>query len=67
MFGRSCKLYWGCKDEENMPWQDKMKDWDSRGVEVVPVLSEPSELWCDAILCGVTPIYWEYSVLIPTR
>lgn len=43
VFGRSCKLYWGCKDEESMPWQDKMKDWDARGVEVVPVLSEPSE------------------------
>ena len=44
VFGRSCKLYWGCKDEESMPWQDRMKDWDARGVEVVPVLSEPSEI-----------------------
>lgn len=43
VFGRSCKLYWGCLDEDSMPWADKMKDWDARGVEVVPVLSEPSE------------------------
>lgn len=43
VFGRSCKLYWGCQSEETMPWADKMKDWEARGVEVVPVLSQPSE------------------------
>lgn len=43
VFGRSCKLYWGCKDEESMPWKEKLEEWDARGVEVVPVLSEPSE------------------------
>lgn len=43
VFGRSCKLYWGCHDEESMPWKDRMEDWDKRGVEVVPVLSQPSK------------------------
>lgn len=43
VFGRSCKLYWGCRSEETMPWADKIKDWEERGVEVVPVLSQPSE------------------------
>eukprot|EP00752_Nemacystus_decipiens_P014796 g13172.t2 len=45
VFGRSCKLYWGCRDEESMPWKDRMEDWDKRGVEVVPVLSQPSPSW----------------------
>lgn len=44
VFGRSCKLYWGCRDEETMPWKDRLGDWDKRGVEVVVVLSQPSEL-----------------------
>ena len=43
VFGRSCRLYWGCKDEESMPWVDKLKEWEAKNVEVVPVLSEPSE------------------------
>lgn len=43
VFGRSCKLYWGCSDEESMPWKDRLEDWDKRGVEVVPVLSNPSK------------------------
>eukprot|EP00903_Cladosiphon_okamuranus_P020227 g18566.t2 len=45
VFGRSCKLYWGCHDEDSMPWKDRMEDWDKRGVEVVPVLSSPSSSW----------------------
>ncbi|CAN0070997.1 unnamed protein product [Pylaiella littoralis] len=45
VFGRSCKLYWGCRDEETMPWKDRLGDWDKRGVEVVVVLSQPSPSW----------------------
>ncbi|CBJ32096.1 conserved unknown protein [Ectocarpus siliculosus] len=45
VFGRSCKLYWGCRDEESMPWKDRVEAWDKRGVEVVVVLSQPSESW----------------------
>lgn len=44
VFGRSCKLYWGCRNEETIPWADKIKEWDARGVEVIPVLSQPSTM-----------------------
>lgn len=43
-FGRTCKLYWGVRNEDSMPWADKFEEWDERGFEVVPVLSQPSEL-----------------------
>lgn len=43
VYGRTCKLYWGCRNEETMPWADKVKEWDQRGVQVIPVLSQPSE------------------------
>lgn len=67
LFGRSCKLYWGCRDEKSMPWTDKIKEWDLRGVEVVPVLSEPSTsplfehsffspfAWCSECLRSLEP------------
>ncbi|CAN0071463.1 unnamed protein product [Ectocarpus fasciculatus] len=28
-----------------MPWKDRVEAWDKRGVEVVIVLSQPSESW----------------------
>lgn len=43
VFGRSCKLYWGCTNEDVMPWKEKVAEWDKRGVEVVVVLSEPGK------------------------
>lgn len=46
VFGRSCRLYWGCKDEAGTPWPDKIKEWEAKNVEVVMVLLEPSELTC---------------------
>lgn len=45
VFGRTCTLYWGCRNEETMPMADKLEEWEASGVKVVRVLSEPSE-WC---------------------
>ncbi|KAG5183336.1 hypothetical protein JKP88DRAFT_54230 [Tribonema minus] len=41
-FGRSCTLYYGAHSPERMAYQDKLEEWESKGMTVVPVMSAPA-------------------------
>ncbi|CAN8305145.1 unnamed protein product [Cochlearia groenlandica] len=40
------RLYYGARNLKRMAYQDKFKEWESSGVKVVPVLSQPDAGWC---------------------
>lgn len=42
---RTARLYYGERTETDLCFVDKFPRWESMGVEVVPVLSQPSESW----------------------
>ncbi|KAK2991331.1 hypothetical protein RJ640_007551 [Escallonia rubra] len=39
------RLYYGARNLKRMAYQDKFKDWESLGVKIVPVLSQPDDTW----------------------
>ncbi|KMT08174.1 hypothetical protein BVRB_6g142970 [Beta vulgaris subsp. vulgaris] len=39
------RLYYGARNLKRMAYQDRFKDWESSGVKIVPVLSQPDEGW----------------------
>ncbi|XP_021747500.1 fruit protein pKIWI502-like [Chenopodium quinoa] len=39
------RLYYGARNLQRMAYQDRFKDWESSGVKIVPVLSQPDEKW----------------------
>eukprot|EP00262_Sarcandra_glabra_P016457 TRINITY_DN536_c0_g1_i8.p1 TRINITY_DN536_c0_g1~~TRINITY_DN536_c0_g1_i8.p1 ORF type:complete len:293 (-),score=16.19 TRINITY_DN536_c0_g1_i8:319-1197(-) len=39
------RLYYGTRNLERMAYQDRFKDWESSGVGIVPVLSQPDDRW----------------------
>lgn len=43
--GRTARLYYGVRTEEDLCFADKFSQWETSGVEVVPVLSQPGEGW----------------------
>jgi len=43
--GRTARLYYGVRSEEDLCFVEKFADWESCGFEVVPVLSQPSPSW----------------------
>ncbi|KAL3684751.1 hypothetical protein R1sor_002773 [Riccia sorocarpa] len=42
------RLYYGARNLKRMAYQDKFKDWEASGVQVIPVLSQPNEDWTGA-------------------
>lgn len=42
---RKAKLYIGARTESHLPLQSKYQEWESKGVTVIPVLSQPSSSW----------------------
>jgi len=42
---RTARLYYGARSEEDLCFVDKFPLWEKSGVEVVPVLSNPSDSW----------------------
>jgi len=38
---RSCRLYYGVRTPDQMPYSGKFAAWEASGVEVVPVISQP--------------------------
>jgi len=42
---RTARLYYGARSEEDLCFVDRFPLWEKAGVEVVPVLSQPSESW----------------------
>ncbi|CAH8389050.1 unnamed protein product [Eruca vesicaria subsp. sativa] len=39
------RLYYGARNLKRMAYQEKFKEWESSGVKVVPVLSQPDDGW----------------------
>ncbi|XP_059649647.1 fruit protein pKIWI502 [Cornus florida] len=39
------RLYYGARNLQRMAYQDRFKDWESSGVKIVPVLSQPDSNW----------------------
>ncbi|KAK9750381.1 hypothetical protein RND81_02G192300 [Saponaria officinalis] len=39
------RLYYGARNLQRMAYQDRFKDWESSGVTIVPVLSQPDDGW----------------------
>lgn len=39
------RLYYGARNLQRMAYQDRFKEWESSGVEIVPVLSQPDDTW----------------------
>ncbi|CAN1151620.1 Fruit protein pKIWI502 [Linum perenne] len=39
------RLYYGVRNLKRMAYQDRFKDWESSGVKVIPVLSQPDSSW----------------------
>jgi len=42
---RTARLYYGVRTEEDLCFQDKFIEWEKKGIQVVPVLSRPTESW----------------------
>lgn len=42
---RTARLYYGVRSEADLCFVDRFPEWEKMGVEVVPVLSQPSEAW----------------------
>ncbi|KAL2546090.1 FAD/NAD(P)-binding oxidoreductase [Forsythia ovata] len=39
------RLYYGARNLNRMAYQERFKDWNSSGVDIVPVLSQPDDSW----------------------
>ncbi|KAG5531553.1 hypothetical protein RHGRI_026231 [Rhododendron griersonianum] len=39
------RLYYGARNLQRMAYQDRFKEWESSGVKIVPVLSQPDDNW----------------------
>lgn len=39
------RLYYGARNLQRMAYQDRFKDWESSGVKIFPVLSQPDDGW----------------------
>ncbi|XP_047341112.1 fruit protein pKIWI502 [Impatiens glandulifera] len=39
------RLFYGARNLERMAYQEKFKEWESSGVKIVPVLSQPDDNW----------------------
>ncbi|KAF2310875.1 hypothetical protein GH714_018056 [Hevea brasiliensis] len=39
------RLYYGARNLKRMAYQERFKDWESSGVRIVPVLSQPDDSW----------------------
>lgn len=42
---KDVRLYYGARNLNRMSYQDRFKDWEASGVQVVPVLSQPDSTW----------------------
>ncbi|KAK1269240.1 Fruit protein [Acorus gramineus] len=39
------RLYYGARNLQRMAYQERFKAWESSGVQILPVLSQPNEMW----------------------
>ncbi len=45
LFPRQGVLYLGARTSKHIPFQSRFKSWEDRGVQVIPVLSQPEDDW----------------------
>lgn len=45
LYPRKATLYLGVKTLQHIPFQSKFSEWSTKGVKVIPVLSQPSSDW----------------------
>eukprot|EP00252_Welwitschia_mirabilis_P005932 TRINITY_DN16521_c0_g1_i1.p1 TRINITY_DN16521_c0_g1~~TRINITY_DN16521_c0_g1_i1.p1 ORF type:complete len:351 (-),score=35.58 TRINITY_DN16521_c0_g1_i1:442-1494(-) len=38
-------LYYGARNLKRMAYQEKFKNWESSGIQIIPVLSQPDDKW----------------------
>ncbi|KAI4379122.1 hypothetical protein MLD38_005457 [Melastoma candidum] len=43
------RLYYGARNLERMAYRDRFKDWESSGINIIPVLSKPDHRWSGEI------------------
>ena len=43
--GRTARLYYGVQTPADLCYVDKFSEWESMGIQVVPVMSQPTEGW----------------------
>lgn len=39
------RLYYGARSLKTMAYQDRFKNWESAGLKIIPVLSQPDDSW----------------------
>lgn len=39
------RLFYGARNLQRMAYQDRFKDWETSGVRIIPVLSQPDDQW----------------------
>ncbi|GJN21111.1 hypothetical protein PR202_gb08561 [Eleusine coracana subsp. coracana] len=39
------RLYYGARSLQTMAYQDRFKNWESFGLQIIPVLSQPDDSW----------------------
>jgi NAD(P)H-flavin reductase len=39
------RLYYGARNLQTMAYQDRFAEWESTGLKIVPVLSQPDDSW----------------------
>ncbi|KAL6634422.1 hypothetical protein ACP70R_027093 [Stipagrostis hirtigluma subsp. patula] len=39
------RLYYGARNLQTMAYQDRFKNWESTGLQIIPVLSQPEDSW----------------------
>jgi len=42
---RTARLYYGVRTEEDLCFVNKFPEWEKKGIQVVPVLSQPTDSW----------------------
>lgn len=45
LYERTATLYLGARSEDHLPFRSKFSDWESKGVKIIPVLSQPGDSW----------------------
>lgn len=45
LYERTATLYLGARSENHLPFRSKFGDWESKGVKIIPVLSQPGNSW----------------------
>ncbi|KAJ9554198.1 hypothetical protein OSB04_018243 [Centaurea solstitialis] len=57
------RLYYGARNLQRMAYQDRFKTWESSGVTIVPVLSQPDDSWVGETGYVQVDVLWIFFLL----